>query len=171
MRTIPASGWDFWTPPMSLPYYCRTRLDSIPAAIPYLSADPAKLAKWSRLLPASGVCVGLAWKGNPDFENDGDRSLPSLDLLAPLGSVAGVNFVSLQKGAGEDEARRPPAGLSLLALGDALEDFADTAAVIAGLDLVISVDTAVAHLAGALGKPCWVLLPDYKHRLALDGRP
>ncbi|NMM27597.1 MAG: tetratricopeptide repeat protein [Glaciimonas sp.] len=159
---VPASGWDFWTLPMSLPHYCHTRLDSIPAPIPYLSADPVRVAKWSALLPTSGFRVGLAWKGNPLFENDGDRSLPSLDTLAPLGAVAGIRFFSLQKGPGEDEAQRPPAGLSILNLGGDLQDFADTAAVVASLDLVISVDTAVAHLAGSLGKPCWVLLPDYR---------
>jgi hypothetical protein len=103
--------------------------------------------------------VGLAWKGNPDFENDADRSLPSLLTLAPLGGVP-AHFVSLQKGAGEEEA--PPAGMTLHAIGPQLRDFADTAAVIANLDLVISVDTAVAHLGGALGKPCWLLLPDYR---------
>ena len=156
------AGWDFWTPPMSLPHYCQTRLDSIPAPIPYLLADPAKVAAWSKLLPPSGIRVGLVWKGNPCFENDGDRSLPSLDVLAPLSSVTGVQFVSLQKGPGEEEARHPPAGLSLLVLDRELGDFADTAAVVASLDLVISVDTAVAHLAGALGKQCWVLLPDYQ---------
>jgi Flp pilus assembly protein TadD len=160
-ESVPASGWDFWTPPMSLPHYCQTRQNSVPAPIPYLAAHPASVAKWSRLLP-SGLRVGLVWKGNPRFENDGDRSLPSLAVLAPLGPVAGVRFVSLQKGPGEDEARRPPPGLSVLALGDVLADFADTAALVANLDLVISVDTAVAHLAGALGKPCWVLLPDYR---------
>jgi ADP-heptose:LPS heptosyltransferase len=73
-----------------------------------------------------------------------------------------VQWVSLQKGPGEDEALSAPAGLSLLALGAELGDFADTAALVANLDLVISVDTAVAHLAGALGTPCWVLLPDYR---------
>ena len=157
----PVSGWDFWAFPMSLPYYCRTRLHDIPAPIPYLKADPAKVAKWSALLPPSGFRVGLVWKGNPGFENDEDRSLPSLDFLAPLGEVPGVHFVGLQKGQGEEEAERPPVGMTLLALGAALKDFADTAAIVTCLDLVISVDTAVAHLAGALGTSCWVLLPDY----------
>jgi Flp pilus assembly protein TadD len=159
---IPASGWDFWTPLLSIPYYCKTRLDSIPAKIPYLQAPPNLISKWASLLPENGLRVGLVWKGNPLFENDADRSLPSIDVLASLGTVAGVNFISLQKGAGEDEAERPPSGLPLINLGSQLEDFADTAAVVASLDLVICVDTAIAHLTGALGKPCWVLLPEYK---------
>lgn len=159
---IPPSGWDYWTPPLSLPGLCHTRLDNIPAALPYLAADPAKASQWRQCLTGSGKHVGLVWKGNPLFENDADRSLPSLDWLAPLSSVAGIQFVSLQKGAGEDEALRPPAGLNILPLGAELQDFADTAALISALDLVISVDTAVAHLAGALGKPCWLLLPDYR---------
>lgn len=162
MHNMPVSNWDVWTLPMSLPHYCHTRLDNIPAPIPYLVADPLKAAKWSALLPASGLRIGLAWKGNPHFENDADRSLPSLDVLAPLGRVSGVQFVSLQKGAGEDEAKHPPAGLPLLALGSALADFADTAALMSNLDLIISVDTAVAHLAGAMGVECWLLLPDYR---------
>ena len=159
---VPSSGWDFWSPPLSLPYRLETTLSTIPAQIPYLRADPDRVASWDARLPADGLRVGLAWKGNPRFENDADRSLPSLDVLAPVSAVGGVRFVSLQKGAGEDEALAPPAGLSLLALGGELDDFAETAAVIACLDLVISVDTAVAHLAGALGKPCWLLLPDYQ---------
>ena len=159
---LTTASWHFWTSPMSLPYYCQTRLDSIPARIPYLAADPVKVAAWSRLLPSTGVRVGLVWKGNPRFENDRDRSLVSLDVLAPLGTVTGVQFISLQKGPGEDEAQRPPAGISLLPVGRELDDFSDTAALIACLDLVISVDTAVAHLAGALGKQCWVMLADYQ---------
>ncbi len=155
------SGWNFWTPPLSLPYYCKTRIENIPAPIPYLAADPTEAAKWLRLLDPCVLHVGLVWRGNPNFANDTARSLPSLTILAPLGSVPGVQLISLQKGAGEDEAQSPPAGLSLLALGGSLQDFADTAALISCLDLVISVDTAVAHLAGALGKPCWILLPDY----------
>jgi Flp pilus assembly protein TadD len=159
---IPQSGWDFWTPPLSIPYYCKTRMDSIPAAIPYLQASPDQIAKWGSMLPADGIRVGLVWKGNPQFENDADRSLPGLNWLVPLGAVADVRFISLQKGEGEAEAAQPPAGLPLMHLGSMIEDFADTAAIVANLDLVICVDTAIAHLAGALGKPCWVLLPYYK---------
>lgn len=159
---IPADGWDFWAPLLSLPGLCKTRLDSIPAHLPYLHADPKRIAKWAPSLPASGLRVGLVWKGSPQHENDADRSLPHLEALTHLGAMAGVRFVSLQKGAGEAEAAHPPAGLPLLDLGSRMADFADAAAIVAGLDLVICVDTAVAHLAGALGKPCWVLLPDYK---------
>jgi Flp pilus assembly protein TadD len=160
---IPERGWDFWTPPLSLPHHFQTRLESIPAHIPYLWADAERTRTWSRVMPGNGRRVGLAWKGNPRFENDATRSLPSLEVLGPLGRVENVHFISLQKGPpGEDEARHPPPELSVLALGHSLQDFADTAAVMANLDLVISVDTAVAHLAGATGTPCWVLLPDYR---------
>lgn len=159
---IPASGWDFWVPLLSIPYLCNTRIDSIPARIPYLAAPRDLAEKWAGLLPKNGLRVGLVWKGSTQFENDADRSLPSLEVLAPLGSVAGVSFISLQKGAGEEEAMQPPHGLNLTHIGSQLTDFADTAAAVMNLDLVICVDTAVAHLAGALGKPCWVLLPDYK---------
>ncbi len=153
--------WDYWLPLLSLPYRCGTTLDTIPASLPYLAAFPEDKARWAGCLPSANCRVGLVWKGNPRFENDHDRSVPSLELFAPLGQITGVQWISLQKGAGEAEAQNPPAGLSLVALGGDLLDFADTAAVLAHLDLVISVDTAVAHLAGAMGKPCWVLLPNY----------
>ncbi len=156
------SGCDFWTPLLSIPYYCKTRINSIPAALPYLHALPDKIAKWKPILPADDICVGLVWKGNPNFENDADRSIPGLNLLAPLWTVANVYFISLQKGAGQDEAGHPPAGQPIINLGPGIEDFADAAAIVASLDLVICVDTAIAHLTGALGKPCWVLLPYYK---------
>ena len=161
-KEVAVSGWDFWVLPMSLPLRCGTRLDHVPAPIPYLSADPARRARWAPRLPAAGLRVGLVWRGNPLFENDGARSLDSLAALVPLAAVAGISFVSLQKGRGEDEARLPPAGMDIAPLGADFADFADTAAVIDGLDLVISIDSAVAHLAGAMGKPCWVLLPDYR---------
>ena len=162
-EAVPTGGWDFWTPPFSVPFYCQTRLDSIPAHLPYLHADPGQVACWSARLHADGapgeLRVGLCWKGGAAFENDDQRSLPALEILAPLGAVAGVRFFSLQ--VGEDQAAQP-VGLELVDLGPQLADFSDTAALIENLDLVISVDTAVAHLAGALGKRCWVLLPDYK---------
>ncbi|MEA5098570.1 MAG: tetratricopeptide repeat protein [Burkholderiaceae bacterium] len=161
-QPYPHTGWDYWSPPMSLPYYCETRLDSVPAAIPYLHADPARVAQWRALLPQHGIRVGLVWKGNPKFENDADRSLPNLSVLAPLRTVPGVAFVSLQKIYAEDEAARLAAEWPLLELGSSMADFADTAAIVENLDLVICIDTAVAHLAGALGRRCWVMLPDYK---------
>ncbi|MDB5895591.1 MAG: hypothetical protein JWQ88_3122 [Rhodoferax sp.] len=158
-----APCWNVWSPLMSLPFLFETRLDNLPARLPYLHAEPRLAATWAEALgTATGLRVGLVWKGNPGFENDADRSLPSLAVLAPLWQVAGVRFVSLQKGAGEDEAAAPPAGQPLLHLGARMADFADAAAIMVQLDLVIAVDTAMAHLAGALGKPCWLLLPHYQ---------
>ncbi|MRX07796.1 tetratricopeptide repeat protein [Pseudoduganella sp. FT25W] len=154
-------GWDYWTRPMRLPGLFGTEMATIPADVPYLRADAALVQQWRCELPQQGLRVGLAWRGNANFENDADRSLPSLMSLAPLAAVD-AHFVSLQKGAGEAEALTPPAGMFVHPIAARLGDFADTAAVIANLDLVISVDTAVAHLAGALGKPCWLLLPDYR---------
>ncbi|MBS1187155.1 MAG: repeat-containing protein [Burkholderiaceae bacterium] len=158
---LPAAGWHFWTPPFSIPFHLKTRLETIPAKLPYLHADAARAEQWRQRLPAGGLRVGLAWKGNPLYENDADRSLPNLNLLSPLRDVPGMQFISLQKGAGEGETEQFAAEWPLCNFGPELEDFADTAGLIANLDLVISVDTAVAHLAGALGKRCWLLLPDY----------
>ncbi|MET3108610.1 hypothetical protein AAKU67_003645 [Oxalobacteraceae bacterium GrIS 2.11] len=155
---VPPTGWDYWSPPMSLPRNCLTRSNNIPTPIPYLHAEPALTEKWHARLPKDGLRVGLVWQGNPQFENDADRSIASVQTLIPLSAVSGVNLISLQKGLGEAEA----VPFKMMALGALLTDFAETAAVIQNLDLVISVDTAVAHLAGAMGKPCWVLLPDYR---------
>jgi Tfp pilus assembly protein PilF len=155
------ADWDVWTPPLSIPRHCGTTLDNLPATLPYLHADPDSIASRAHRLPVGGPRIGLCWKGNPRFENDAERSLPSLAALAPLAAACSAVFVSLQKGAGEDEAAAPPDGMPLF-VPEGMDDFADTAAIIANLDLVISVDTAVAHLAGALGVPCWLLLPDYK---------
>lgn len=154
-------GWDCWSPLMSLPGLCGTELETIPAGIPYLQGAPEMIARWADRLPQGGRRVGLVWQGNPRFENDRNRSLPGLETLAPLGRCTGQGavFVSLQKGPGERDATAADAPMPVIPLGPDLADFADTAAVIAQLDLVISVDTAVAHLAGALGRPCWLLLP------------
>jgi Tfp pilus assembly protein PilF len=157
-ETVPHDGSNYWAPILSLPGLCGTTLETIPAQLPYLWAQPQAVEAWRARLPAARLRVGLAWRGNAQFENDDARSLATLGVLAPLGAVDGIQFVSLQKGAGEADTS---ASLALVAAGAALGDMADTAALIANLDLVISVDTAVAHLAGALGKPCWLLLPDY----------
>lgn len=163
-ETLPSISWDYWTPPLSLPFLFQTRLDNIPDDLPYLSAEPNQVARWASIMGDSGSAlrVGLVWKGNPRFENDADRSLASLGQLAPLGEVLGVRYFSLQKGAGEDEAACPPEPLKVMDLGSRILDFSDTAAIVMNLDLVITVDTAVAHLTAALGQPCWILLPDYK---------
>lgn len=155
-RDVDRADWDLWAAPLSLPLHFRTTVDDVPAALPYLTPDPARVARLAPLLASAPgeLKVGLVWKGNPRFENDGARSLPDLATLAPLLQVPGIRWYSLQKGPDEGEVEP-----GVTDLAPAIQDFADTAALIAGLDLVITVDTACAHLAGALGKPCWVLLP------------
>ena len=150
---------DYWIFPMSLPMYFDTTVETIPAKLPYLYVLPERQNLWSSRLPASGLKVGLVWKGSPEHKNDTNRSLPGLSTLAPLWSVPGVTFVSLQKGPGEEQAAHLPAGQPIIDMGSAIQDFADTAAIVVQLDLVICIDTAIAHLTGALNKPCWVLLP------------
>ena len=149
---------DYWSFPLSLPLYFGTTVDTIPATFPYLYALPTRLDRWRDRLPTGRLKVGLVWKGNADQGNDVNRSLPGLTTLAPLWSVPGVTFVSLQKGQGEEEAKKPPEDQPIIHLGSDIVDFADTAAIITQLDLVICVCTSAAHLAGALGKPCWVLI-------------
>jgi tetratricopeptide (TPR) repeat protein len=147
--------FDLQCPLASLPLAFATRLDTIPADVPYLAADPERIAKWREGLPPSGrPRIALAWRGRPYPR---DRSVP-FAALAPLLSLPDVEFVSLQQELTEDEARALPAFASLRHVGPAIEDFADTAALIAGADAVVSIDTSVAHLAGALGKPLWLML-------------
>ncbi|MCZ2496549.1 tetratricopeptide repeat protein [Xylophilus sp. Kf1] len=154
---------DYWVPLLSLPLFCGTTLATIPGDTPYLSADRRDIARWAPRLPATGRRIGLVWRGNVQHDNDADRSLPGLSVLAPLWRVPGLAFVSLQKWAGEDEARQPPPGQLLLHLGSDIDSFADSAAILAQLDLLICVDTAACHLAGALGLPCWVMLPAWRN--------
>jgi Flp pilus assembly protein TadD len=167
--------FDVWTLLLSIPLHEGTTLESIPARLPYLRVPSAASHRWSGRLPAGQPRVGLVWRGNTAHTNDADRSLPGLRILAPLWSVPGIRFFSLQKGAGEADAEHPPAGQPLVHLGGEIRDFADTAAIVSQLDLVITVDTAIAHLAGALGKPVWVLLPyigtDWRWLLDRDDSP
>ncbi|WP_018746223.1 tetratricopeptide repeat protein [Chitiniphilus shinanonensis] len=146
---------DCWAMSMDVPRHAGGTPDTLPAHLPYLAADAARRARWQGRVPGSGLRVGVAWRGNPLHHNDRQRSLPGLATLAPLAAVPGVHWIGLQPTPAEDV----PTGMDWLPLGPMFDDFADTAAVIEQLDLVISVDSAVAHLAGALGRPCWVLLP------------
>ena len=157
------AAFDFQVALMDLPSAFGTTLATIPATIPYLAADPADVARWTeRIASHGGLKVGLVWAGDTHAGRaagaavDRRRSL-SLARLAPLATIAGVSFISLQKGEPASQAATPPDGMRLLDLTADLRDFSDTAALIANLDLVIAVDTAVAHLAGALGKPVWIL--------------
>ena len=154
-QALPA--FDLYCPLLSLPRVFKTDLASIPAAIPYLTADPDSVLRWTQRLRIgpSGLRVGVVWAGNPAHPADEKRSLPSA-ALAPLWDLPGINWFSLQAGLAEAASG---AVATLENLAPDLTDFAETAAAIMGLDLVIAADTAVAHLAGALGKPVWVLLP------------
>ncbi|MDA8428600.1 MAG: tetratricopeptide repeat protein, partial [Geobacteraceae bacterium] len=150
---------DVYIQSSSLPYLFRTTADTIPARVPYLTVDPAKEAAWRGLLAKDATLrVGLVWRGQPLNPLDRDRSA-SLEAFAPLAEVSGVSYYSLQVGPAAQEAQSPPAGMRLTDYTDRLEDFSDTAALIANLDLIIGIDTGVVHLAGALAKPVWVVLP------------
>ncbi|MBF0295969.1 MAG: tetratricopeptide repeat protein [Magnetococcales bacterium] len=147
---------DYWTFLLSLPHRQGITLETLPARLPYLRV-PRGTAAVLDALPPGRLRVGLVWKGDVTNRASAHRFLPGLATLAPLWRVPGVAFVSLQKGAGEEEGRDPGPDQPLW--HPELRDFAHTAAVVAQLDLVIAIDTAVVHLAGALQRPCWVLLP------------
>ena len=149
---------DYWTFPLSLPLYCQTSAASIPVNIPYLKASPSLIEQWQTKLPKGKMRVGLVWKGSGTHKNDVNRSIPTVQLLAPLWNVEECDFISLQKGRDEGVASFAN-HYPLTHLGREINSFADTAAIIAQLDLVITIDSAVAHVAGALGKPVWIVLP------------
>jgi Flp pilus assembly protein TadD len=146
----------------SLPYLFHTMPDSIPAQFPYLNANPARVAAWrerlNTTLPAGIRRVGLAWTGRPTHPNDQRRSV-ALARLAPLADAGSSAFVSLQKPMPGSDLESMTLFPGMTDLSHALTDFGETAAVIENLDLIITVDTAVGHLAGALGKPVWILIP------------
>lgn len=154
----PLPDVDLHCPLLSLPLSFGTTLDTIPADVPYLEAPAARIAAWRDRLPAGRPLIGLAWAGERTHDNDLNRSI-SPDLLAPLLAVPDVTFVSLQHELREGAAAALRRHANLILLDRPFSDFADTAAVVARLDAVVSVDTAVAHLAGAMGKPLSLLLP------------
>ncbi len=146
-------------PLMSLPRIFGTTLESIPSGVPYLSAD-GRLARLCGEEPGTfvGFKIGIAWQGNPDHKKDRLRSFHSA-RFEPLAGVPGVRLFSLQKGPGSEQLKEASCRFPVTDLGSNVEDFMDTAAVLKNLDLVITPDTSLAHLAGALGVPVWVTIP------------
>jgi tetratricopeptide (TPR) repeat protein len=152
-------AFDCHCPLLSLPLAFNTRLETIPAPVPYLTATRDRVEKWRQRLPGTRLRrVGIAWAGNANFKGDQSRSI-GLPRLSPLLSVPGCQLVGLQKDLRDGDRDILRSHPQLIHSGDAIEDFADTAAVMSLMDLVVSSDTSVAHLAGALGKPVWILLP------------
>jgi tetratricopeptide (TPR) repeat protein len=151
--------FDLYIPLLSLPGLFETTAATIPTDVPYMTAETELVQQWrTRLGAEEDFRIGLVWAGNPSHKNDRNRSC-SLATLAPLARFPHLALFSLQTGTAAGQIDQPPPGMVLHDVGRQLGDFADTAAVIAHLDLVITVDTAVAHLAGAMGKPVWTLLP------------
>ena len=157
----PPESFDAQIAISSLPRAFRTRLDTAPADSPYLCAEPALVEKWSKRIGSGGFKIGVVWQGNPHPEADRARSIP-LVAFGPLAGVAGVRLISLQKGFGEEQLGNLPRTLRVETLGpdfDAGPDaFVDAAAAMTCLDLVVTCDTSIAHLAGALGRTVWVAL-------------
>lgn len=160
---------DFHVPTLSLPHVLKTDAGTVPAEVPYLSADPARVAAWRERLAKDAnevMTVGLAWAGDPRYRNDRHRSIPAA-ALKPLLAVPGVRFHSLQFGPGSEAIADLP---GVVDLAPEIGPFAELAAAVSALDLIVSIDTGVVHLAGALGRPVWVLLnsvPDW--RCGLEG--
>ncbi len=157
-RGEPLPEFDFHCPLLSLPLAFNTRLETIPATIPYLGARAAVVKRWEDNLGKRDVPrVGIVWSGLSTNVNDHNRSI-ALSRLAALAGPS-VKLVSLQNEVRAEDEKALAANKQILHFGSELEDFSDTAALVSLMDLVVSVDTSVAHLAGALGKPVWILLP------------
>jgi hypothetical protein len=154
----PRPAFDYQCPLLSVPFACGTTLETVPARVPYIHVDDALSARWrARLAGMPRPRVGLVWSGSRLHDGDGKRSIPFAQL-APVVAACGTP-VSLQKDVRETDASALAAQARVVALGDEIADFRDTAAIVGELDVVVTVDTAVAHLAGALGRPAWVMLP------------
>ncbi len=167
-EALPA--FDAHAPLMSLPGIFGTTLDNVPWSGPYVHAEAQRVAQ--RPLEAAGFKVGLVWAGRPQQWDDRKRSI-ALDMLAPL-ALLGATFFSLQKGDAAAQAAAPPAGMRLVDLSARLRDFSDTAALASQLDLLVTIDTSVAHLGGAMSLPTWVLTahaPDWRYHLGRGDNP
>jgi Tfp pilus assembly protein PilF len=167
--------FDVHCPLMSLPLVFKTTLKTIPRSVPYLYPDETLRADWARKIPAeaSHPRIGLVWAGQPSNKNDRNRSL-RLEQFASFAAAKNARFYSVQKGTASEQTKNPPPGLAITDFTSDIHSFADTAAMIANLDLVITVDTSVAHVAGAIGRPVWILIPfrpDWRWMLDRDDSP
>jgi tetratricopeptide (TPR) repeat protein len=170
----PPPAFDVYAPLLSLPGLLGTTLETIPARVPYVFPGPELVAHWRRrLAPVRGLRVGISWQGSAQYAWDRHRSVP-LEQFEPLARVEGVTLISLQKGPGSEQVRALAGRFPVVDLGGELDEaagpFMDTVAMMANLDLVVAVDSAVAHLAGACGAPVWVALTYTPHWCWLLGR-
>jgi hypothetical protein len=168
-------AFDFHAPLLAMPRLLRTTLQTIPADVPYLSVDPVRREAWKARLAegGEGQKVGIVWAGNPDHTRDLHRSL-RFEELSGLFSAAPVKWFSLQVGKAVGSLAGAPRGVQIVDLSPHIRDFSDTAAAVSALDLLISVDTSVAHLAGALARPVWLFLPfcpDFRWMLERNDSP
>lgn len=178
LSSLPAGRhFDFHCKLLSLPGLFDTRMDTIPAAIPYLRAEPERVSKWAARIGDHGYRVGISWKGNPSRTIDAGRSVPLAEFAA-IGRVPGVRLISLQKRYGLEQLQSMPDGMRVELPGDDLDDgedaFIDSAALMQHLDLVISSDTSTLHVAGALGRPAFLALkfvPEWRWFLDRDDTP
>ena len=168
--------FDYHVPMASLMLALQTRIDTIPASVPYLKAEPERVARWRAQLGDSGFKVGIAWQG-ARVSNDVGRSM-ALAHFAPLAAIPGVRLISLQKGDGAEQLQVLPPGMKVETLGDdfdaGADSFLDAAAAMEACDLVVSSDTAIPHLAGALGRPVWIALrhsPEWRWFLSRSDSP
>ncbi|MEX2643291.1 MAG: tetratricopeptide repeat-containing glycosyltransferase family protein [Acetobacterales bacterium] len=175
---LPAPAYDAWAHLMSLPHILGTTPATVPAATPYLHPDQARVAFWRRQLHSlKGVRIGIGWQGDPGYAADSRRSIP-LPVFAALARIPGVVLVSLQKGPGRKQMLQIPPDMNLIDLGPRLDEgtgaFVDTAAVMRSLNLIVTSDTALAHVAGATGRPVWLGLPhipDWRWMLGREDSP
>jgi hypothetical protein len=170
--TAPPAAFDFHAPLGSLPLALKTRVETIPAATPYFQPDPARVALWRERLGGEGFRIGIAWQGARGAADHG-RSF-ALARLAPLAAIPGVRLISLQKGDGAEQIEAAGFAVETPGLDFDQSAFVDSAAIMASLDLVVSSDTAIAHLAGALGRPLYVALrhkPEWRWMLGRADSP
>lgn len=161
-------GVTAWVPLLNIPRALGIDAAEYSAFVPYLIADPERVQMWRKKLGAKAFKIGIVWAGNPNSPADKGRSMP-LEALAPLAQIPGVELISLQKGAAAQDAGKVSFAERLRTMGDQFDSgedaFIDSAAVVMSLDMIVSVDTAIIHLAGALGRPVYVLLqknPDWR---------